>query len=239
MNFRYTAAFVIIGLLGFTLVFYNLPSSAIAAEYLEEFDSKNLDPKIWEIKSEGDASFSIEDGQLTMTSPGVPDGILLYWRGSDIEEEDFTVEIKASVAANTNNAGVIAFIKQDLPPTLNTTINAEWKNMFWCGTNTPGWYINDDNWSSTGVNGPEFEGVWKAEIKSNEIICYFNDEEVVTIDKIKEDRFLCFGPDTYTSHYSGEMTIDWIRLSGNSVPALAVEPAEKMSTTWGRIRGAL
>jgi len=160
------------------------------------------------MKAEGDASYEIVDGQLIMTSPGEPDGILLYWRGSDIVEEDFTVEISATVAANTENAGVIAFIKEDLPPTLNTTINAAWKLMFWCGTETSGWYINDDTWSRSDAVGPEFEGIWKAGIEGDKIACYFNDEEVVVVDKIQEDRFLCFGPDTYTSHYSGEMTID-------------------------------
>ena len=210
-------------------------SSSVASEYLEEFDNE-LDPGLWEIKAEGEASYKIENGQLTMTSPGVPDGILLYWKGSDIESEDFTVEIKAKVAPNTNNAGVIAFIRKELPPTLNTTINAEWKNMFWCGTNTPGWYINDDDWKRAGPQGPEFEGIWKAEIKGDKINCYFNDEEVVTIDKIPESRFLCFGPDTYTSHYLGEMTIDWIRLSGTSVPAAAVGPSEKISTAWGAVK---
>lgn len=209
---------------------------AIAGEYLEEFDAKDLDPNLWEIKAEGDASYKIEDGQLVMTSPGVADGILMYWRGSDIRNEDFTIEIKAAVAPNTDNAGVIAFIREDLPPTLNTTINAEWKTMFWCGANTPGWYINNDNWQRAGAQGPEFEGVWKAEIKGNEIHCYFNGEEVTVFDKIQEDRFLCFGPDTYTSHYSGAMTIDWIRLSGASVPATAVEPAEKLPTVWAKVK---
>ncbi len=211
-------------------------SQAIAAEYLEEFDTNNLDANLWEMKAEGDASYEIVDGQLIMTSPEDPDGILLYWRGSDIVEEDFTVEISATVAPNTENAGVIAFIKEDLPPTLNTTINSAWKLMFWCGANTSGWYINDDTWSRTGAEGPEFEGVWKAEIIGGEISCYYNDEEVVVVDKIQEDRFVCFGPDTYTSHYSGEMTIDWIRLSGPSVPATAVEPSEKLSTMWGAVK---
>jgi hypothetical protein len=224
-------------LLSFALASLNWVPAVMAAEYLEEFDDPTLNTELWDMKAEGAASYKIEDGQLTMTSPGVEDGILLYWKGSEISKEDFTIEIKASVAANTNNAGVIAFIREELPPTLNTTINAEWKNMFWCGTNTPGWYINDDNWSRAGAQGPEFEGIWKAEIKGNVINCYFNDDKVVTIDKVQEDRYLCFGPDTYTSHYSGEMTIDWIRLSGSSVPATAVEPAQKIWAQWGEIKG--
>jgi hypothetical protein len=213
-------------------------STAKAADYVEEFEDTKLDPTRWEMKVEGNASFEIRDGDLIMTSPGVADGILLYWIGSEIDKEDFTVEIKATVAPDTNNAAIIAFIRTVLPPTLNTTINAEWKNMFWCGTNTPGWYINNDDWKRAGAQGPEFEGVWKAEIKGDNIICYFNDEEVVTVDKIQDDRYLCFGPDTYTSHYSGAMTIDWIKLSGSSVKSAPVEAAGKFSTSWGRIKNA-
>jgi len=223
-------------LLSFGLASFGWISAAIAGTYREEFDSAKLDANYWEMKAEGSASYEIKDGQLTMTSPGVPDGILLYWKGGDISEEDFSIEIKAAVAANTNNAGVISFIRNDLPPTLNTTINAEWKTMFWCGTNTPGWYINDDDHTHTNVEGPEFEGIWKAEIKGDKIYCYFNGEEVITVDKIPEERYLCIGPDTYTSHYSGEMTIDWIELSGPTVQDAAVEPAGKLPAVWGELK---
>jgi hypothetical protein len=208
----------------------------MAGTYREEFDGNAIDTNLWEVMAEGDASYELEDGQLIMDSPGVSDGLLIYWRGGDITEEDFTFEIKASVGAETNNAALIAFIRSDLPPTLNTTINAEWKNMFWCGTNTPGWYINNDDWNRAGADGPEFEGIWKAEIKGDKIICYFNGEEVVTIDKIPEERFVCFGPDTYTSHYLGSMTVDWIELSGPTVKDAAVDAAGKLPVAWGKIK---
>jgi len=225
----------IICLLGLAVASSIWITVAMAGEYLEEFGNAPLNKALWEAKAEGKATYAIKNGQLVMTSPGVPDGILLYWRGSDISKEDFTVEIKAEVARGTDNAGIIAFTKKDLPPTLNTTINAEWKNMFWCGENTSGWYINDDNWTRTPAAGPEFKGVWKAEMKGGKISCYFNDKEVVTINKVEGNRFLCFGPDTYTSHYSGEMTIDWIRVSGESV-TFAVEPEGKLSVTWGKLK---
>jgi len=48
-------------------------------------------------------------------------------------------------------------------------------------------------------------------------------EEVGVIDKIPEERFVCFGPDTYTSHYSGSMTVDYIELSGPTVKDAAVD----------------
>jgi len=214
-------------------------STAISVEYLEEFNDSNLDPEVWEIKAEGDASYKIENGQLTLTSPDVADGILLYWRGSEIDVEDFSVEIKATVAQGTNNAAVAAFIKTDLPPIVNSTINPEWKTVIWCGSDNSNWYINNDDWKRSDAEGPELEGIWKISVEGNNILCYFNGAEVTAFEKIQEDRFLCFGPDTYTSHYSGEMTIDWIKMSGPSMPTAAVDPAKKLSTVWGSVKSAL
>jgi len=222
--------------IGCLLSLFLASSLSMAGTYRDEFDGNAIDTNLWEVMAEGNATYRLEDGQLIMESPDVADGLLIYWRGGDITDEDFTFEIKATVGAETNNAGLIAFIRSDLPPTLNTTINAEWKNMFWCGTNTPGWYINNDDWNNTGVNGPEFEGIWKAEIKGTDIICYFNGDEVVTIDKIPEERFVCFGPDTYTSHYLGSMTVDYIELSGPTVKDAAVDAAGKLPVAWGKIK---
>ncbi len=241
MNLRRSVHLVIVCLLSFGLISFGWISAPIAETYREEFDVNTLDASRWEVKAEGDATYTIENGQLIMSSPGEGDGILIYWRGGDISDEDFSFEIKATVDAATNNAALIAFIRQDLPPTLNTTINAEWKTMFWCGANTPGWYINDDDWVNTGVSDPAFEGVWKAEIKGDKIkgdkiFCYFNGDEVVTLDKIPEERFVCFGPDTYTSHYSGEMTIDWIEVSGPTVQAAAVDATGKLPVIWGELK---
>jgi len=219
------------GLTGLGWVF-----TGAAGTYREEFDSDKLDENLWEIKLEGDASYKIENGQITMTSPAVEDGILIYWKGGDITNEDFSFEISAQVGPEAQGAAVIAFVRQLLPPMLNTVINAEWKTCFFCGTNNQGWYINDDDWNRTPASGPEKEGVWKAELKGDKIYCYFNDEEVVVYDKITEERYVCFGPDVFTSHYVGEMTVDWIELSGPTVQNAAVEAAEKLSVTWGSIK---
>ena len=213
-------------------------SVSMAGTYREEFDGNKLDTTLWEAMLAGDASYQIADGEITMDSPGVGDGLLIYWRGGDITNENFSFEISAVVDPGSDNAALIAFIRDDLPPTLNTDINAQWKNMFWCGANTPGWYINNDDWQNTGVTGPEFEGVWKAEIVGDKIIHYFNDEEVGSVDKIPEERYVCFGPDTYTSHYSGSMIVDYIELSGPTVKDAAVDASGKLATAWGTIKTA-
>lgn len=233
MSSKSSGLLTVVCLVSFALAVLCWAPKAIAGEFVEEFDGNVLNEDIWEMRAEAGASYKIENGTLTMTSPGVSDGILMYWKG-DVDSADFTVEIKATVAPNTNNAAVIAFLDQDLPPTLNSTINPEWMGMVWCGANTPGWYINDDNWTNTGVKGPELEGIWKAEIKGNKIHFSFNGQEAVVVDKVAEDRFLCFGPDTYTSHYSGEMAIDWIKVSGATITA--VEPTRKLPVMWGELR---
>lgn len=230
---------IIVCLAMFSLISVVWTSYVIAGTYREEFNGSNLDGNFWEMKMAGQASYKVVNGQLTMTSPAVADGILLYWRGGDVSNGDFSVEIKVKVAQNTDNAAIMASIKQDLPPTLNTNINPQWKNVFWCGKNTPGWYINNDSWKNSGVKGPEFEGVWKIALIGNVFHCYFNGSEVITFDKVQEQRFLCFGPDTYTSHYLGEMTVDWIELSGTMIPDVASVAAEgKLSSLWGNIKNA-
>lgn len=207
--------------------------TAAAGDFVEEFNSGTLNPMAWEMMAEAGASYSIANGQLTISSPAVADAALLYWN-APIGDEDITVEIKASVDANTENAGVLTFIKSYIAPTANTVMNGEFAAMVWCGKNTPGWYINNDDWKRAGATGPELEGIWKAEIMGNQIRFSFNGAEVVTIDKVQPERYLCFGPDTYTSHYAGAMTIDWIKVSGPTVAA--VQSAGKLSAVWGGLK---
>jgi len=236
MNSKYNVHLVIVCLLSFGLANFVWISAAIAGEFTDEFDSKQLNEDFWEMKPEGKASYEIAGGKLTMTSPGVNDGILMYWK-KPIGDEDFSVEIKAEINPSTEGAAVINFIKEMLPPMLNTTINPKWLSVLWCGTAVGNaWVINDDNWKRTAVKGPEFEGIWKAEIKGGKIHWYFDGKEVIVVDKVAKERYACFGPDTYTSHYSGEMTIDWIKLSGPTVPSAAVEFAGKLSVLWGELK---
>jgi len=228
MGSRRDSSLVIACFLSLGLVF-----AAAAGDFVEEFSSGTLNPMAWEMMAEAGASYTIANGQLTITSPGVADAALLYWN-APIGDEDITVEIKASVDANTDNAAVLTFIKSYIAPTANTVMNGEFLTMVWCGKNTPGWYINNDDWKRADATGPEFEGIWKAEIMGNQIRYSFNGAQVVTVDKVAAERYLCFGPDTYTSHYSGEMAIDWIKVSGPTVAA--VQPAGKLPVMWGDLK---
>ena len=123
-NTKYNALWIITFLLCYGIASVGWISTATAGIYREEFKGNDLDKKLWEVKAAGNASYVVKDGNLIMTSPDVTDGILIYWRGGDISDEDFSFEIKAAVDPNTDNAALIAFIRKDLPPTLNTTINA-------------------------------------------------------------------------------------------------------------------
>lgn len=228
MGSRLNSSLIIACFLSLGLVF-----AAAAGDFVEEFDGGVLNAMAWEMKTEAGASYTIANGQLTITSPGVEDGALLYWN-VPIGDEDITIEIKASISADTDNGAVLTFIKSYIPPSANTIMNGEFLAMVWCGKNTPGWYINNDNWKRADGTGTEFEGIWKAEIMGNQIRFSFNGAEVVVVDKVAAERYLCFGPDAYTSHYSGEMTIDWIKVSGPTIAA--VQPVGKLPVMWGEIK---
>jgi len=229
MGSRLNSSLIIACFLSLGLVF-----AAAAGDFVEEFDGGELNALAWDMKAEAGASYTIANGQLTISSPAEADAALLYWN-APIGDEDITVEIKASVSANTDNAGVITFIKSYIAPTANTVMNGEFAAMVWCGlVNGSGWYINNDDWKRADGTGPELEGIWKAEIIGNQIRFSFNGAEVVVVDKVEAERYLCFGPDTYTSHYSGEMTIDWIKVSGPTIAA--VQPAGKLPVMWGDLK---
>jgi hypothetical protein len=45
-------------------------------------------------------------------------------------------------------------------------------------------------------------------------------------------------PDPYTSHYTGSVLIDFIKISGPGAEELAVEPEGKLATAWARIKAS-
>ena len=193
MIFRHNSLLGIAFLLCLVLTGYVWICAGVSGVYREEFDG-DLSEDYWDVKAEGNASYEIANGQIDMTSPDVSDALLIYWIGGDITAEDFSVEIEASIGPTADGAGPIAFIKKILSPTVNTIMNVEWKTCFWVGkVANGGWYINDDSWKRTTATGPEREGIWKAEIIGDTIRAYFNGEEVVTYDKVQEDRYYCFG----------------------------------------------
>ncbi|MEK7396267.1 MAG: hypothetical protein AAB116_04975, partial [Candidatus Poribacteria bacterium] len=61
----------------FFLIFCLLFANQLFAQVIDEFNNPNLDPKLWEMKKAGKASYEIKNGVLTMSSPSVESGIML------------------------------------------------------------------------------------------------------------------------------------------------------------------
>ena len=68
---------------------FNVPLS-LAGTFRDDFDSASLDTDRWEVTKAGKGGHSIKDGQLFLESPGVPDGVILYFKQK--LEGDVTVE---------------------------------------------------------------------------------------------------------------------------------------------------
>lgn len=210
---------------------------SFAGEVFDDFNKSTLNDELWVVKTASKGKYEIRDGKLSLLSPGVSDGIMLYWN-HNITEDEFIAEAKADTSGIKNGGIVLGFIDEILTPTVNTTVNAHWLAHF-VSRGVAGWYINDDNYShegdTKGKTGKETDAVWKIEIKNGKITFYVDNKKIVTTDKTKTGpRYLTMSPDTYTSHYSGDLVIDWIKLSSPAI--MSVRPADKLSVIWGVIK---
>ena len=109
----------------------------------------------------------------------------------------------------------------------------------------------EDVWeiSKTSKAGYEIEDnyyVFKIELTENEFAMLLDDEEIQTgnrADANFPERSFHITPDGANDmHGPSTWTIDYIRLTGPTIPDLdfsAVEPAGKAATTWGNIKEAI
>ena len=223
------------------------PSSILAAfEFLEEFDSPVLDEKIWDLRTEGQASFQIDKGVLTLEAPGVDSGVILYHPIS-VQDVDITFEVKLDVSGLVDNIS-LGFMQGLLDPQINTEIN---NNLAATLYFVPGnWYIKQDpviigeKPPNPGIEGPYKDG-WN-EVKldystSNGVITVEingKDAGQVDVNKDVKERYFYITGDPYTSHYTGAVAIDSIKISGPGAEALTVEPEGKLATAWATIKAS-
>jgi hypothetical protein len=213
---------------------FSWSNTSIAGVFTEEFDSKQLDERQWVIKTEGKASSKIADGKLVLTSPAVADGIILFYQAPITKDITIEVRLDTSLIANDGSFG---FTDEIIPPMLNTDNHQHSRAQI---------YFNADKWHALtdGVHQPpvppiDVQGkagwhVFKVEIKKTTISFFVDGEDIFETDKILEKRFLAITPDWYTSHYSGTLTVDWVKLSGEEVKA--VEALNKLAAIWGNIK---
>ncbi len=222
-------------------------SNQVLADFIDEFNSPNLDKKVWELKTVGKASYKIEDGVLKIESPAVDSGAMLY-HPRNLQDEDIIFEIKVNVSGLGDNISM-GFIAALLEPQVNTEINNNIESTFYFVP--ANWYIKQDPVviGEKPPNPPGMEGDYKkadwniVEIdfstSAGKITFYINGKEAGQVDRNKDvkERYFYLTPDPYTSHYTGEVEIDYIKISGPGSAALAVEPEGKIASIWGQIKG--
>jgi len=226
----------------FLLLSLYIVGSAIAGEILDDFTSPTLNGKIWVVKKAGKANYEIKDSVLILTSPSVPDGILIYYK-EDLDDQDVVIETKAKGEGLVDNGGTIGFFDAIVEPDVNTTMWTHYLTQFWVFDGR--FYIKADPEivGQKGPNPPNLQGnysgdwhLFKIVNKEKEVDFYVDDKFIGTVtknEKIKS-RYFMVTPDHYTTHYSGTLLIDYIKLSGPSI--FPVEPMDKLSVRWGEIK---
>lgn len=236
---------LVLGLLLSTLILLLATAISLMAEAIEEFDLPKLDEELWEMKLEGDASFEIEDGILTMISPGVDSGAMLYYP-VNVDDLDITFEVDLDTSGLVDNI-TVGFVAELMEPQINTDINNQWEaNFFFVPAN---WYIKQDPVviGEKPPNPPELQGPFdpgwntvkiESSASKGAIKFFLNGKEVGEVDKNPdvESRYFYITCDPYTTHYSGEVAIESVIFGGTGAPNLAVNPAGKLAATWGAMK---
>ena len=222
-------------------------SNHVLADFIDDFDSPNLDKKVWALKLVGKASHEIKGGTLKIESPAVDSGAMLY-HPRNLQDVDITFEIKVNVSELQENISM-GFIAALLEPQINTEINNNLEATFYFVADK--WYIKQDPVvldqkppNPPGMEGQYKKGDWNVvEIdfskSKGKITFYINGKEAGQVDRNKDvkERYFYLTPDPYTSHYTGGCEIDYIKISGPGAAGLAVEPGEKIASVWGQIKG--
>ena len=131
------------------------------------------------------------------------------------------LDITFEVAMDTSSMGdhiVMGGLAGLMEPAINTEIGWNWLSLFLLA---PG------------------NAILKIEFGEDKTIFYIDDKEVGEVEKNKklEERYFHLSPDDFTSHYSGEVAIEYIRISGPGADVLAVKPLDKLATTWAKVKG--
>jgi len=100
----------------------------LVADVIDEFDSPELNPELWEMKEVGKASHTIKGGMLTMESPDVSSGSALY-HPRNIADMEINFEVKL----DTTNIGdhiVLGSIALFEEPQENLKIGFNWLALY-------------------------------------------------------------------------------------------------------------
>ena len=216
------------------------------AQVIDEFSNPNLDPKLWEMKKVGKASYEIKDGVLTMSSPAVESGIMLY-HPRNIVDMDITFEMKLNTAGLVDNI-TCGSIAELMDPQLNDNMNNNLEaSIFFvpdkCYIKQDPVVIGQKPPNPAGMEGAFDKGGWNvAQItfsKSKAKVTFVvNGKTIGEVDENRDvkQRYFFITSDPYTSHYTGEAKIEYIKISGPGALSLAVNETGKLATTWAEIK---
>ncbi len=199
-------------------------------ELTDEFTSAQLNEDLWVIMEVGDASYEIKDGKLILSSPKETDGIILYYK-DELIEPGFSFEVKLD-SSGIVNSGYVTTMKIMTPPEVSDVYNALRLGQF--RLKAGAWRIRDEAIQTIldgTVKGDM--GVYRIDLEEDVLRFYFDGEEVAEIPKVAETRFFCISPDPYAEDYSGEIVVEYIKVSA---PWVAVEAVGKLTTLWGKIK---
>lgn len=223
-----------------------IASNYLSAQVIDEFNSPNLDKKLWEMRKVGKASYEIKDGVLTISSPSVESGIILY-HPRNIVDMDINFEIKINTAGLVDNI-VCGSLAEIMDPQLNDNINNNLEaSLFFvadkCYVKQDPVVIGQKPPNPAGMESQYERNGWNivqiSFAKSKGKVSFVvNGKAIgeVDINKDVKQRFFFITSDPYTSHYTGEAKIEYVKFSGQGALSLAVNRVDKLPVTWAKIK---
>jgi len=204
----------------------------LGGELTDEFSSPQLNEELWVVEEIGDASYEIKDGKLTLSSPKPSDGIILYYK-EEVSEPGFSLEAKLD-SSGIVDSGYVTTMKIMTPPVVSGVYNPLRLGQF--RLKPEAWRVRDEN-IQTILDGDVKDGMhtYMIELGGDTLKFYFDGKEVAEIPRVAETRFFAVSPDPYADDYSGELVIEYIKVSAPCIE-FAVEAAGKLATSWGKIK---
>jgi len=225
------------------IVFPFMFLSPLMADVMDGFDSPKLNPELWEIKVAGKASYTIDNGILTMTSPNVEGSIILYFP-QNIADLEINFEVKMDTSTMGDHI-VMGGIAKLMEPATNLEIGYNWLSLFLL---VPGSATLKQDPDKPGQAFPPTDSevpyqagwrVFEIRFERDKTVFVIDGNEVGKVDKNKSlnERYFHISPDDFTTHYMGEVKIDYIKISGpGSVGLLAVDSLGKLATSWAKMK---
>lgn len=202
----------------------------LGGEITDEFSSPQLNEDIWVIMKVGDASYNIKDGKLFLTSPKPTDGIILYYN-EEVREPGFFFEVRVD-SSGIIDSGYVTTTKVMTPPEESNTYNPLRLGQFRLKPDS--WRVRDENIETILDGNVKGMHTYRIELGKDTLKFYFEDKEVAEIPKVAESRFFSVSPDPYSTDYSGQLVVEYIKISAPWI--IAVEPSDKLAITWGNVK---